>query len=449
LSDVTPKVIVKNNNKMNAKIRTLIYHLLSFEEIAGSASHMGTIYDLIAKLSELPLSDVEQSILWHKSPPFSCRFADSISESIVEVVKATALLVRDLSFTGNPNLPTAECFLHTLMKLQDDVFLERNAKTFPPHMSINTEPFLYGDLLSYSTLNHGDAYFQPNQNERTPTLLFERANKGGWQIEPDLHNQANFEASTISRDSSLFSTDVSSVDNTMIKTDDRSVIDTRPPVIEPRKVIFTKGRHKDGPTKPFPYKKDKLVVVVEKKNPTPASAPHKAETTHAAPAPESPNTMSISQMKKQALFKKLVYRCSIGDYSSVRNFVENVRIDLTQNDNQAIVAACASGKTEIIKLLLGSKMYKVDPSIPNNKPLCAAVSGNHTNVVKLLLQYNIDPNVDDHFCLKTAIKYDSVDMITALFQDPRLKLSSKDVDQLIALSANNKSKEIVSSFVKR
>lgn len=120
-------------------------------------------------------------------------------------------------------------------------------------------------------------------------------------------------------------------------------------------------------------------------------------------------------------------------------------VDPGVNSNFALQEMVKYGHIETIKLFLAHP--KVDPTDEDNFAIRRAVFYEQTEVVKLLLTHmhrGIDPNTDNHYCLKLAAKNNNLPMILVLLPYcfiHRMKLSS-----ILQLDTNNLSQEIIDYF---
>src|SRR3990170_2153039 len=83
----------------------------------------------------------------------------------------------------------------------------------------------------------------------------------------------------------------------------------------------------------------------------------------------------------QKLFK---LACKNNNIEVVKLLLQDLRVDPSDQSNDAIIWASQSGHVEIVKLLLQDP--RVDPSGKDNKAIGFAISLGHIEVVKLLLQ---------------------------------------------------------------
>ena len=89
------------------------------------------------------------------------------------------------------------------------------------------------------------------------------------------------------------------------------------------------------------------------------------------------------------------------------------------NIQELFKCACKYDQIEVVKLLLQDP--KVDPSYQYNYAIIWASFNGHIEVVKLLLQDpRVDPSDQDNESIRLASKYGYINIIKLLLQDPRV-----------------------------
>ena len=97
--------------------------------------------------------------------------------------------------------------------------------------------------------------------------------------------------------------------------------------------------------------------------------------------------------------------------------LSNEGVDLSANDNEAIIAACWDGYPEDVILLLNDE--RVDPSVKNNIAIRVASYHGHTEIVTLLLNDSrVDPSDKNNDALLMS---DNDDIIRLLIADYRFR----------------------------
>ncbi|KAJ3308630.1 Dynein heavy chain 3, axonemal [Boothiomyces sp. JEL0838] len=139
-----------------------------------------------------------------------------------------------------------------------------------------------------------------------------------------------------------------------------------------------------------------------------------------------------------------------GHFKVVELLFKDERVDPSALDNYAIKFASENGHYEIVALLLTDP--RVDPNAQDDYAIQLSAQYNHINVVELLLPFvdnpntlrlvlksasqfgfieivnlllakpEVNPNVDDSYCIKTAAENGHEAVVQAFLNDPRLNL---------------------------
>ena len=92
--------------------------------------------------------------------------------------------------------------------------------------------------------------------------------------------------------------------------------------------------------------------------------------------------------------------------------------DVSENENLPIRMASASGKKEIVKILL--TLPSVDATAGKNYAIKMAAKHNHAEVVQMLLDGGVDPSVDDNAAFRQAYRYGCEEVQAVLLKDDRV-----------------------------
>ncbi len=104
-------------------------------------------------------------------------------------------------------------------------------------------------------------------------------------------------------------------------------------------------------------------------------------------------------------------------------------IDPSVEDNKAIRWASFQGNTEIVKMLLEDP--RVDPSAENNWAIQSASIHGHTEVVRLLLEDpRVDPSANNNQAIIIASLKEYKDIVKLLLEDERMVLSADEKDRV-------------------
>jgi hypothetical protein len=106
--------------------------------------------------------------------------------------------------------------------------------------------------------------------------------------------------------------------------------------------------------------------------------------------------------------------------------------------NRALVLACSSpGNVEVVEQLV--RLGRVDPSEPNNEPLCTAVRVNAPDTVDFFLTRvpdRVDPAANDNVCIIHAAEFNFIHILHSLLRDPRVKPAARKNEAIQRASQN-------------
>lgn len=108
-----------------------------------------------------------------------------------------------------------------------------------------------------------------------------------------------------------------------------------------------------------------------------------------------------------------------GLFDIVKRLMQDERTDPSARENEAVTRAAENGYVEIVDLLLEDEANKF--------PIGLAVAEGHLLVVETLLQdMRVDPSDDDNDAVKTAAEYGELAILDRLLQDKRVDPSATD-----------------------
>jgi ankyrin repeat protein len=106
--------------------------------------------------------------------------------------------------------------------------------------------------------------------------------------------------------------------------------------------------------------------------------------------------------------------------------------------NRALVLACSSpGNVKVVEQLVC--LGRVDPSKPNNEPLCTAVRVNAPDTVDFFLTRvpdRVDPAANDNECIIHAAEFNLIHILHSLLRDPRVKPAARENEAIQRASQN-------------
>ena len=108
------------------------------------------------------------------------------------------------------------------------------------------------------------------------------------------------------------------------------------------------------------------------------------------------------------------------DIKNVNLLLNHPKVNLSNEDNSAIIEASNAGHYDIVKLLLND--HRVNPGDYYNSAIIEASKNGHYDIVKLLLNH---PKVNPADYYNSAIRYASrvghYNIVNLLWQDQRVK----------------------------
>ncbi|KAJ3272909.1 hypothetical protein HDV01_005106 [Terramyces sp. JEL0728] len=84
---------------------------------------------------------------------------------------------------------------------------------------------------------------------------------------------------------------------------------------------------------------------------------------------------------------------------------------------ELLMCSVNNDSIRLAKYLLGKG---IDPSFPDNKPICAAVKRRCNQIVEILLQHPVDPTVNENYCLRKSIDNQDLLSFNLLLNDQRV-----------------------------
>lgn len=110
---------------------------------------------------------------------------------------------------------------------------------------------------------------------------------------------------------------------------------------------------------------------------------------------------------------------ALGNPDVVNRLLEDNRVDPSDKNNYAIIAASKCGHLDIVNRLLADS--RVNPTDQNNLAIRFAMEYNHLHVVdRLLIDQRIDPSKFDTSIVMGVVKNSHVDIINKLLLDGRI-----------------------------
>lgn len=106
-----------------------------------------------------------------------------------------------------------------------------------------------------------------------------------------------------------------------------------------------------------------------------------------------------------------------GKFDLVISLIQSGEIDPSFDDNFLIKFCSKKGYAELVKECL---KHEVNPSVQNNYAIREACRNGYADIVKMLLEYSpplshldwlVDPNVDDNYCICVASKLRRKDVV--------------------------------------
>lgn len=125
--------------------------------------------------------------------------------------------------------------------------------------------------------------------------------------------------------------------------------------------------------------------------------------------------------------------------------IEHPNVDPSVKSNVAICRMVKCGHIEIVKLLLDHP--KVDPADQHNWAIRRAVFYEQTEILKLLLAVTdkgIDPNVENHYCLKKAAEKNNLEMVQLLL--PYCSIHRMKLSHILKSDAEDLPQEVLNYF---
>jgi ankyrin repeat protein len=133
---------------------------------------------------------------------------------------------------------------------------------------------------------------------------------------------------------------------------------------------------------------------------------------------------------KLDLNEALLGAASAGFTDAVTWLLSDSRVDPSANDGEALWSAVLEGHVEVVKLLLSDS--RVDPSADNGPALWMAAEEGHVEVVKLLLgDSRVDPSSNYNEALREAVHKGHVEIVKLLLSDPRFHASAETIDDIL------------------
>jgi ankyrin repeat protein len=100
---------------------------------------------------------------------------------------------------------------------------------------------------------------------------------------------------------------------------------------------------------------------------------------------------------------------------------------LSKNIDNLIMKACEYGYTKIVELLLNNN--DIDPCIDNNYCIKQVCLGGHVEILRLLLNdYRADPICDNNYCIINAYKRGHFNIVNELLWDGRTQITQIELD---------------------
>jgi len=130
----------------------------------------------------------------------------------------------------------------------------------------------------------------------------------------------------------------------------------------------------------------------------------------------------------------------------VRLLLNDGRADPSVRDSSALLCACDSGETKIVRMLLEDG--RADPCASNNYAIREASAEGYIDIVRLLLEDGrTDPSVKNNEALRSACTEGPIDLIRLLLEDERVVRAGLNGAKRTA-KLFNRSCEIISLFMK-
>lgn len=137
--------------------------------------------------------------------------------------------------------------------------------------------------------------------------------------------------------------------------------------------------------------------------------------------------------------------CNQGDMKNYKNLSELPEIDPSLDDNYCLRTACQNGHFRIVEKLL--EFPGVNVECRNHEPLQVACANGHIEIIELLLKHGADISANHYFSVKRAC-YRGYDNILLLFLKDRTLVNKIPAETLIYAQylASFSSKEVVDSI---
>jgi hypothetical protein len=138
-------------------------------------------------------------------------------------------------------------------------------------------------------------------------------------------------------------------------------------------------------------------------------------------------------MGQQLIYREFILASRKGHLAVVERFLQDPRLDPSDESNLAIKLASSDGSLEVVTLLLQDS--RVDPSAQYNWSIQRASSNGHLAVVERLLQDpRVDPSASNNHSILCASCYGHLEVFTLLLQDPRVDVHKLDPNKISLLS---------------